>query len=334
MFRILPHLYSGGRLKKNNPYLEITKPRITFLVLLSAAVGFFAGVAEWNANSFLKPYSEVLMAAQESGFLESFGGTANFWQRFLFLLLGTGLASASGSVFNNILDRDMDILMDRTKERALPKRKIKIQNACLYGFFLLFSGFLILYHYCNPLSAGLVLLAVFLYVIVYTLLLKRKTSFCTVLGGVPGALPPLVGYAAAVNNWGSPTGLALLIFYVMFLWQPPHFWALALMYKDDYKKTVFKMLPSLVDEADTKKQILIYTILMTICTLFLIIEKVSFAAIGFLLLAATAVYLKETIILCSPKNKNPMGKKLFKTSVFFMSLFMILLLVEFSLLTF
>ena len=321
-------------MKKDNPYLEITKPRITFLVLLSTAVGFFAGVADWNSNPFSKTYLETLFAAQESGSLEILGGLLKFWPRFLFLLLGTGLASAAGSVFNNILDRDMDILMERTKERAMPKRKIKVQDALFYGCFLLFSGFFILYHYCNPLSAWLVFLAVFLYVVIYTLILKRKTSFCTVLGGVPGALPPLVGYAAAVNSLGATTGVALLIFYVMFFWQPPHFWALALMYKDDYKKTVFKMLPALSDEASTKKQIIIYTVLMVLCTLVLVIEKINLTSISFLLLAATAFYLQQTIALCSPKTKSSMGKKLFKTSVLFMSLFMILLLVEFSLLTF
>ena len=309
-------------MKKDNPYIEITKPRITFLVLLSTAVGFFAGVADWNSNAFVEPYIDFL------------GGVSYFWGRFLFLLLGTALASSSGSVFNNILDRDMDVLMDRTKERAIPRKKIKVKDAWFYASFLLVSGFLILYHYCNLLSAILVFLAVFLYVIVYTLFLKRKTSFCTVLGGVPGALPPLVGYAAVMNTWGSLTGIALLIFYVMFFWQPPHFWALALMYKKDYEKTVFKMLPTVGDEDLTKKQIMIYTILMVLSMLVLVIEKINFVSISFLLLVITVFYLKETSALCFNKGNNITGKRLFKNSVLFMSLFMVFLLVEFFFLTF
>ena len=288
-------------MKKKSPYVDITKPRITFLVLLSTAVGFFANTQ---------------------------GGPAESWQYFLFLLLGTGLASASGSVFNNIFDRDMDALMNRTKERAMPTKKIKVKDAFFYAFFLLFSGLIILWHYCNAISAVLVFLAVFLYV-VYTFFLKRKTSFCTVVGGVPGALPPLVGYAASRGDLGEPFGIAWMLFCVMFFWQPPHFWALALKYKDDYKKTDFKMLP-VTDSVDvTKKQILIYTIVMAVFVFVFAIEFVNQLFVQVLLVLATLHYLRDTFMFLSKKENKKSSNALFKTSVIFMGLFMIFLLVEF-----
>gem|GEM_PF-463243 len=292
-------------MKKVSPYLDITKPRITFLVLLSTAVGFFVGAATLSPDP-----------------------SFNSWQYFLLLLLGTGLASASGSVFNNILDRDMDALMDRTKERAMPTKSIKVKDAFFYACFLLFSGLMILWHYCNPASAVLVFLAVFLYVI-YTFFLKRKTSFCTVVGGIPGALPPLVGYAAACENLGEPFGIAWILFYIMFFWQPPHFWALALKYKDDYRKTVFKMLPVTDSNDVTKKQILIYTIIMAVFVFMFVIEFVSQLFIQVLLILVTLHYLRETFIFLSKKENKKSANALFKTSVFFMGLFMIFLLIEF-----
>tara|TARA_B100000530_G_scaffold66139_1_gene38915 strand:- start:750 stop:1694 length:945 start_codon:yes stop_codon:yes gene_type:complete len=309
-------------LKNSYPYLDITKPRITFLVLLSTAVGFFAGIADWNSDPSFR------IASSLPTYIESHGGIAKFWQSFLFLLLGTGLASAAGSVFNNILDRDMDALMDRTKKRAMPRKKIKVKDAAFYAYFLLFSGVLILYYYCNFISAVLVFLAVFLYV-VYTFFLKRKTSFCTVVGGVPGALPPLVGYAAALNSWGDLSGVSWMLFYVMFFWQPPHFWALALMYKDDYKKTVFKMLP-VTDSIDTtKKQILIYTIVMAVFVFMFTIEFVNQLFIQILLVLVALHYLRDTLLFVSKQGNKKSAKALFKTSVFFMGLFMVFLLIEF-----
>ena len=171
-------------------------------------------------------------------------------------LLGTGLASAAGCVLNNYTDRDVDKRMTRTRNRVLPAGRMDPQLALGFGLLLGITAFVILFLAVNPLSAWLAVGTVFFYVGVYTLWLKRTSPLCTEVGGVAGALPPVIGWAAVTNEIGWP---ALVLFLIIFLWQPPHFWALALLRADEYRKAGLPMLPVARGVHVTKTRMLIYT---------------------------------------------------------------------------
>jgi protoheme IX farnesyltransferase len=146
--------------------------------------------------------------------------------------------------------------MARTRNRALPAGRIDPQLALYFGFLLGITAFAILFFAVNPLAAWLAAGTVFFYVGVYTLWLKRTTPLCTEVGGVAGALPPVIGWAAVTNEIGWP---ALVLFLIIFLWQPPHFWALALLRADEYRQAGLPMLPVARGERVTKTRMLVYT---------------------------------------------------------------------------
>lgn len=209
-------------------YPELTKPRITLLVLITTLTGM------WLASRGQLPLSLTL-----------------------FTLLGTGLAVASASTLNNYFDRDIDALMPRTQRRALPAGRVKPASALILGIALGVLSFGVLAILVNLLSAFLALGANLYYVAVYTRYLKRTTPHCTVLGGVSGALPPVIGWAAVTNQISLE---ALVLFGILFLWQPPHFWALALGRREEYGRAGLPMLPVVRGEVATKRQILLYSV--------------------------------------------------------------------------
>lgn len=194
-------------------YLELTKPRIAVMVLVAAALGYF-------------------LAAKEHG-------AAQGWLHFLLAMLGTGMTGAGASTLNQVLERDVDAKMDRTRNRPLPAGRISPVAALYFGVALVMGGCLLLLFRLNILAAFLALQTSFLYVLVYTPL-KRLSWWNTSVGAIPGAMPPLIGWAAASGtlNWG-----AWVLFAILFIWQHPHFFAIAWMYKDDYARGGFKMLP-------------------------------------------------------------------------------------------
>jgi protoheme IX farnesyltransferase len=190
--------------------LQSAKPRIALMVAITCAFGFFLGTR----------------------------GIHN-WPAFFLTLLGTLLSSGGAAALNNLIERDIDAKMDRTSQRALPLGILSPSTVLTFGVLLVLSGVGILVYFVNLLTGFLALLTAFLYVIVYTPL-KRLTWWNTSIGAIPGAIPPLGGWAASTGNLGLG-GWAL--FLIMFIWQHPHFYAIALMYKDDYAKGGFKMLP-------------------------------------------------------------------------------------------
>ena len=208
--------------------VEICKPRIAVLVLVTT----FAGM--WLAAS-----------------------TALTFDIVLFTLLGTGLASAASGAFNNYVDREVDKLMARTRMRALPSGRLHPQQALWLGVMLSLWSFAILFYLVNPLTAILVQATTFSYVVIYTIWLKRSSPLCTEIGGIAGAMPPVIGWAAVTNEIGWP---ALMMFLIMFIWQPPHFWALALLRKDEYRQAKLAMLPVTHGDQATKNRMLLYTI--------------------------------------------------------------------------
>ena len=211
-------------------YFELTKPSITFLILVSTALGYFLG-ADGQVNYGI----------------------------FFITLFGSGLVSSGAAALNHYAENDLDKLMNRTKSRPIPAGLISPRNALFFGIGLTLIGSLILMIWVNQLTAILALSTAVLYLFVYTPL-KRVTWLNTSIGAIPGAIPPLGGWVAAT---GSLDPEAWILFAIMFLWQHPHFYAIAFMCKEDYKRANFKMLPVLESDGKrTNRQIIWHSLLL------------------------------------------------------------------------
>jgi protoheme IX farnesyltransferase len=215
-------------------YLELTKPRVGLLVLFTVAAGYW--LAEPAANS----------------------------ARLSHALLGTALIIAGASTLNQVLERRTDALMGRTENRPLPSGRVHLAEATIFGALLAALGIAYLAVWTTPVAAAVAAVALVSYVFVYTPL-KRRTSLNTLVGAVPGALPPLIGWAAA----GSPlNGPAWTLFSIVFLWQVPHFLAIAWIYRQDYRAAGLQMLP-VIDERGrlTAKQMVGYCVALVAVSL-------------------------------------------------------------------
>jgi protoheme IX farnesyltransferase len=230
--RVRPRLIQTAR-----AYLALTKPRIISLLLVTTVPTMI--VADGGMPSL------VLIA------LTLVGGT---------------LAAAGANTINCYIDRDIDRVMIRTQGRPLPAGIVEPERALMFGLGLGAASFAILSVGANLLSAGLALGALAFYVFVYTIWLKRSTVQNIVIGGAAGAMPPLVGWAAVTGTLGWP---ALVLFGIIFLWTPPHFWALAMRYRNDYARAGVPMLPVVRGEDETARQIVIYSLLLVASTLVL-----------------------------------------------------------------
>jgi len=218
-------------------YLTLTKPKIMVLLLVTGAAGMFVG-------------------AQGVPPLGLFCTT----------LLGLALACGGASALNHVLDRDIDVLMgSRTKNRPVASGRVSAAQALEFGLLLSALSFALLASAVNLLTATLALVGNLFYVLVYTRWLKRSTPHNIVIGGAAGAVPPLVGYAAATGALALP---ALWLFLIVFLWTPPHFWALALMIKSAYAKAGVPMLPVVRGDGETARQIVLYSLAMVAFTVF------------------------------------------------------------------
>jgi protoheme IX farnesyltransferase len=217
-------------------YIALTKPRIMSLLLITGFCGMIAGAQGW-------PGTEIAVAA----------------------MVGLALACGGASALNHVLDRDIDPLMgERTKARPVASGRVPASRALEFGLALLAFSFVLLASAVNVLTAVLALAGGAFYVIVYTRWLKRSTSQNIVIGGAAGAVPPLVGWAAATGHVGLA---AWLLFAIVFVWTPPHFWALALLIKDNYAAAKVPMLPVVRGERETARQILLYSVVLVGATL-------------------------------------------------------------------
>jgi len=213
-------------------FFSITKPGIIFGNLITATGGFFLGSRGDIPVSLL-------------------GAT----------LLGMALVVASGCVINNVVDRDIDSLMQRTCDRVLVKGEVSPGIALVYAFFLGLVGFLVLWFGTNPLCVAAAAVGWLVYVGVYTLALKRKSTWGTTLGGISGSVPPVVGYVAITNRLDLG---ALLLFLILFFWQMPHFYAISIYRLEDFKKAGIPILPVKKGLTYTKWAILAYIVAFTI----------------------------------------------------------------------
>jgi len=220
-----------------NDYYELTKPRIGYLLLITT----FAAMV--MAERGLPPLGLTLMT-----------------------LVAGALAAGSAGAFNCVLDRDIDRIMRRTMTRPVATGRIGVPAAVAFASLLGVLSFVLFYLYVNPVAAWIALAGNAYYVIVYTLWLKRTTTLNIVIGGAAGALPPLVGWAAVAHTVGTP---ALGLFALIFLWTPPHFWALALVSSADYERARIPMLPNVRGERRTKIEIFVYSIVMVAASLAL-----------------------------------------------------------------
>lgn len=200
-----------------------------------------------------------------SNILASFGGfwLASRWEidwlLLVWVLLGTLLVMASSCVFNNFLDRDFDVKMERTRERALPAGRIHPRIVFWYGTVLGILGLAIFIIFTNLITVALAVIGMFFYIVVYTAWLKRTSTWSTSVGGVSGAMPPVIGYTAVVG--GIDPG-AILLFAILFLWQPPHFWALGIRRKEEYRAAGFPLLPVVKGVRRTQWQMIPYVALL------------------------------------------------------------------------
>jgi len=217
-------------------YVALTKPRIMSLLLVTGFCGMIAGARGWP-------------------------GTATAVSAMAGLALTCGGASAQ----NHVLDRDIDPLMgERTKSRPVASGRVEPSRALEFGLALSAFSFVLLASTVNVLTAVLALVGNLFYVLVYTRWLKRSTPQNIVIGGAAGAVPPLVGWSAATGN---VTVAALLLFVIVFVWTPPHFWALALLIKDNYRAAGVPMLPVVRGERETARQIVLYSAALVAVTL-------------------------------------------------------------------
>jgi len=186
------------------------------------------------------------------------------WDILLFGSVGIGLSAASGAAVNHVLDQRIDAQMLRTRDRPLPTGRIDEKDALAFAISLGLVGIAILALLVNALTATLTFLSLIGYAVVYTVYLKRATPQNIVIGGIAGAIPPLLGWTA-VTNQVDPHALLLVL--IIFIWTPPHFWALAIHRRDEYAKAGIPMLPVTHGIAFTKTSVLLYTILLCLCTL-------------------------------------------------------------------
>lgn len=241
-------------------YVTLTKPRIISLLVFTALGGMF--VASKGAP-------DPLLTAV--------------------VLVGGALAAGGANALNHFLDRDIDQLMTRTATRPVATGNIPPVNAMWFGIGLNVVAFVILAWLANPLSAVLTLSATLFYVFVYTMTLKRSTPQNIVIGGAAGAVPPMVGWVAVTGSLDLP---ALYMFAIVFFWTPPHFWALSLIIKDDYSQAGVPMLPVVAGISETKRSILLYTVLLVALTsMFFTTQAVGWVYfVGSLALGAGFVY--------------------------------------------
>jgi protoheme IX farnesyltransferase len=216
----------------------------------------------------------------------------------IYATVGIGMASASAAVFNHVIDEEIDQKMKRTDQRPLPQQKVTRNQALIWGFFLGIVGLGILILKVNFITAVLTFISLIGYAVIYTIYLKRATPQNIVIGGAAGAAPPVLGWTAITNDIH---GYALLLFLIVFIWTPPHFWALAIYRYEDYKKVDMPMLPVTHGIAYTRVQILLYTILLIVVTMLPyltgmagLIYLISAVVLGLIFLVYAIKIMRET----------------------------------------
>jgi protoheme IX farnesyltransferase len=270
-------------------YLQLTKPRIIPLLLIETAAAMWVA-----AQGSVDP---LLMAVT--------------------LLSGT-LAAASAQTINCVYDRDIDFDMERTRHRPIPAGRIQVRDALVFAGLLATLSFTLLALLANLLSACLAMVGIAIYVGVYTHWLKRSSPQNIVIGGAAGAVPPLVGWAAVT---GDLSLAAWLFFFIVFIWTPPHFWGLAMLIQDDYAKVNIPMMPVIVGDESTARQIWYYTLVLVPLTLMMTYPLGATGSIyAFCAVALGGIFVQKAWALLKMPSDRDLAKGLFKYSILYMML--------------
>jgi protoheme IX farnesyltransferase len=276
-------------------YFELCKPKVVYLIVFTAVVGMFLAVPGW-------PPLNAMVA-----------GT-----------LGIALAASSAAAINHLLDQRIDAVMARTRDRPLPSGQLGVRQVLWFALILCVISMILLVVWVNPLTAVLTFFSLIGYAIIYTLWLKRATPQNIVIGGAAGAAPPLLGWTAVT---GSIDPGALILFLIIYVWTPPHFWALAIHRRHDYAAVDIPMLPVTHGVQFTRWHILFYTILLIIVTLLPFLTGMS----GLLYLSGVTVlnigFLWYALRMLSGKDES-LPMQTFSYSIIYLMLLFVFLLVD------
>ncbi|TVT40702.1 protoheme IX farnesyltransferase [Hymenobacter setariae] len=256
---------------KARAYFQLLKFRLSFTVAFSSAIGYLLGARELS------------------------------WSRALLVILGGLLVTGSANIINQVFEKDLDKRMRRTEGRPLPTGRVSPNEAWVLCVVLGVIGLALLAYFFNPLTAALSLLSLILYGFIYTPL-KTISPVCVAVGAIPGALPPMIGWVAATGFVGIP---AWVLFGIQFMWQFPHFWAIAWVADDDYKRAGFKMLPS-PGERDlrTAFQIMTYTVLLIPVSLLPLVLGISGRVSAGVALVCGVIFLLMTVQLMRTQDRK------------------------------
>jgi len=282
-------------------FILLTKPRVNLLIMFTAIVG-------------------MLLAHNGSLNLEI----------IFFASLGIGLAASAAAIINQVIDQKIDSIMDRTKFRPLVQGNIKASHAIMFALFLSTSSLFILYLFVNLLTAVLTFISIIIYSLIYSVYLKNLNSQNIVIGGIAGAMPPLLGWTSITNQIDA---FPLVLFLIIFLWTPPHFWALAVYKYDDYLKADVPMLPITHGKDFARLHIFLYSILLFCITLFPYL--LGFSGLIYLIGSFTfgVKFVVDSYLLMVLKTDNR-AIELFKYSITYLAvLFGVLLLDHYWFLT-
>jgi len=276
-------------------YYQLCKPNVVYMMLICAFVGML--LAEESVGSF----------------------------RYLFVALtGIALCSASAAAINQVIDRNTDASMTRTDQRPLPKGELSATHASVFAFVIGVIGALILYFYVNTLTMILTIASLIGYAFIYTIYLKRATPQNIVIGGLAGAAPPLLGWSSITNTIDP---YALLLVLIIFVWTPPHFWALAIYRKDEYAKESIPMLPVTHGIVFTKLQIVLYTIILFIVSLLPYVVLMSGLIYLYSALILSSMFLYSSVKLYYSSDDED-AMKTFQFSIYYIFLIFLALLVD------
>jgi len=276
-------------------YLELCKPNVVLLIVFTAVVGMLLSV-----EGFV-PLGPLIWGS-----------------------IGIGLGAASGAAVNHWVDQRIDMLMERTKKRPLPTGGLSSASAIGFALILGVLSMIILVTLVNTLTAILTLLSMVGYAVIYTMYLKRATPHNIVLGGAAGAAPPILGWAAVT---GSVTVEPLILFLIIFVWTPPHFWALAINRRDDYARAGLPMLPVTHGVSFTKIQILLYTHMLLVVSLLPFIVGMSGVVylFGAVVLGVGFIYHAQKLFR---QKTDEHAMKTFGFSIFYLGVLFVFLLVD------
>lgn len=273
-------------------YLELLKPRVMSLVIFTAIIGLY--LAPGHIHPVMAVVSIVCIALASGG-----SGALNMWY-----------------------DRDIDRIMKRTQKRPIPSGKVHPSEALMLGSFLSILSVSVMGLFVNVISAAILAFTIFFYSVIYTIWLKRYTAQNIVIGGAAGALPPVIGWASVT---GTVTIEPIILFMIIFMWTPPHFWALALHSSEEYRKANIPMMPLVVGEKSTRVQIFLYTLALVLLTITPYTLEMAGKIYLSVALAAGLIFLYYSVKMMKSSRYN---MPTFKYSIFYLFVIFISLAID------